>query len=128
MSEGAPATSKGPGISLVELERQLEAVLVAHEVLRRAWPKEPNILTRARIGRRVEDALAETQRLQDAITKADAKSLSDAAVHLRRLAVLLENRNKLLMRFEAPTEEEDRTMRHLLESALAVVEAAGVTA
>ena len=81
-------------------------------------------MTRAKIGQQVEDALAEIQRLQEAITTADAKGLFDAAVHLWRLSALLKNRNSLLMRFEAPTEEDDRTMRHLLESALVVVESA----
>ena len=42
--------------------------MVEYESLNRAWPKEPCILTRAKIGRRVENALAEIQRLQDTIT------------------------------------------------------------
>ncbi len=68
MSQGAAAASKGSDVSLVELERELEALLVEYESLSRAWPKEPCILTRAKIGRRVENALAEIQRLQDTIT------------------------------------------------------------
>ncbi len=125
MSQGALAASKGPDVSLVDLERELEGLLVEYESLSRVWPKEPDVLTRAKIGRRVEDALGQILRLQHAIGTAQAKSIPDAAVHLRRLTALLENRNRLLMRFEAPTEEDDRTMRHLLESALAVVESAG---
>ncbi len=124
MSEAAPRTSKGSSGGLAELERRRDALLIEHETLRRAWPKEPDILRRAKIGRRVEDALAEIQSLQKAITTADAKSLSDAAVHLRRLAALLETRDSPLLRLQAPPEKEGRTMRHLLESALAAVETA----
>ena len=76
----------------------------------------------------VEDALAEIQRLQNAIISAEAKSLPDAAVQLRRLAVLLENQDSPLLRLQAPSKEDGRTMRHLLGSALAAVETAGATA
>ena len=41
MSEGAPAALKEPGAGLVDLERELEALLVEYESLSRAWPKEP---------------------------------------------------------------------------------------
>ena len=36
MSEGAPVASKGPAAGLVELERELEALLVEYESLSRA--------------------------------------------------------------------------------------------
>ncbi len=52
MSQGAPVASKGPGASLVELERELDALLLEYESLSRAWPRKPDILTRAKIGRR----------------------------------------------------------------------------
>ena len=51
MTEGAPAASKEPGTGLVELERELEGLLVEYEFLSRAWPREPDILTRAKICR-----------------------------------------------------------------------------
>ena len=124
MGKGVLAALEKPDAGLGQLERELDALLLEYETLSEAWPREPHILRRAKIGRRVEDALAEIQRLQHAITKADAKSLSDAAVHLRRLAALLETRDSPLLRLQAPPEEEGRTMRHLLESALAAVETA----
>ena len=124
MSQGAPAASKGPDISLVDLERELEGLLVEYESLSRVWPKELDIQTRAKLGRRVEDALRRICELQHAIATAQAKTLPDAAVHLRRLAALLETRDSPLLRLQAPPEEEGRTMRHLLESALAAVETA----
>ncbi len=98
MSQGAPAASNVPDISLVDLERELEGLLVEYESLSRAWPKEPDILTRAKIGRRVEDALRRICELQHAIATAQAKSIPDAAVQLRRLAALLENQDNPLMR------------------------------
>ncbi len=75
MSEGVPAASKGAASNLVELERELDALLLEYESLSRAWPKEPDILTRAKIGRRVEDALRRICELQHAIATAQAKTL-----------------------------------------------------
>ncbi len=75
MSEAAPAASKGSDISLVDLERELDALLLEYESLSRAWPKEPHILTRAKIGRRVEDTLRRICELQQAIAKAQATTL-----------------------------------------------------
>ncbi len=124
MSEGAPAASKGSNISLVELERELEGLLVRHEFLNRGWPKEPDILTRAKIDRWVEDPFAEIQRLQSSLITARAKSLSDAAVHLRLLRVFLEGLDNQIMQFKTPSGKNGRTMKHLLVSALLVVEAA----
>ncbi len=98
MSEGAPAASNGPDVSLVELERELEALLVEYESASLAWPKEPNILTRAKIGRRVEDALRRICELQHAIGTTQAKSIPDAAVQLRRLAVLLDGQDDPILR------------------------------
>ncbi len=54
MSEGAPAALKGSDTNLVELERELEGLLVEYESLSRAWPKEPHVVARAKIGRQVE--------------------------------------------------------------------------
>ena len=108
MSQGAPAASKGPDISLVDLERELDVLLVEYESLSRAWPREPDILTRAKIGRRVEDALRRICELQHAIGTTQAKSLPDAAVRLRHLAVRLD--------------EQDEMSAWLLASALRAVE------
>jgi len=100
MSEDAP---------LVELERELKALLVEYDSLSRAWPKEPGAVARAEIGRKVEDALERIGELQYAIATSPADTLADAAVKLRRLDALLDG--------EDPA-------RRLLVSALAVVETA----
>ncbi len=64
MSEDVPAALKEPGAGLVDLERELEALLVEYESLSRAWPKEPRAVARAEIGRKVEDALERIGDLQ----------------------------------------------------------------
>ncbi len=121
MSEGAPA-------GLVDLERELEGLLVEYESLSRAWPKEPDILTRAKIGRRVEDALRRICELQHAIGTTQARTIPDAAVQLRRLAVLLDGQGGPILRLQAALEDQGEAVRRLLASALAAVEIAGVTA
>ncbi len=73
MSQGAPAASKRPAAGLVELKRELDALLLEYESASLAWPKEPDILTRAKIGRRVEDALRRICELQHAIATAQAR-------------------------------------------------------
>ena len=70
MSEGVPAALKKPGAGLVDLERELEALLVEYESLSRAWPKEPHVVARAKIGRQVEDTLDRIYELHRAITGA----------------------------------------------------------
>ncbi len=80
MSQGAPAASNGPGVSLVELERELDALLLEYESLNRAWPREPDILTRAKLGRRFEDALRRIYELQHAIATAQAKTITAATL------------------------------------------------
>ena len=125
MSEGAPAASKGPDVSLVDLEHELEGLLIEYEALSRAWPKEPDILTRAKIGRRVEDSLRRICELQHAIATAQAKTIPDAAVQLRRLAVLLDGQDDPILRLQAGLEGQREAVRRLLGSALAAVEAAG---
>ncbi len=109
MREDVPAALKEPGAGLVDLERELEALLVEYDSLSRAWPKEPHAVVRAEIGRKVEDALERIGELQCAIVTFPADTLADAAVKLRRLDALLDG--------------ED-TARELLSSALAVVETA----
>ena len=76
MSEGAPAASKRPAAGLVALERELEGLLLQYESASLAWPKEPDIQTRAKLGRRVEDALSRICELQHAIGTTQAKSIS----------------------------------------------------
>ena len=128
MSQGAPAASKGPDVSLVELERELEGLLIEYEALSWAWPKEPDIQTRAKIGRRVEDSLRRICELQHAIGTAQAKSIPDAAVQLRRLAVLLDGQDAPILRLKAGLDDQGEAARRLLASALAAVETAGATA
>ncbi len=125
MREGIPAALKEPGAGLVDLERELEALLVEYESLSRAWPKEPHAVARAEIGRKVEDALARIGELQYAIATTPARTVPEAAVHLRRLAALFEGWDDPLRRLMLSNDDDDgQTARCLLASALAVVEAA----
>ena len=127
MSQGAPAASNGPGASLVDLEHELEGLLVEYESASQAWPKEPDILTRAKIGRRVEDALRRICELQHAIGTTQARTIPDAAVQLRRLAVLLDGQDGPILGLQAVLEDQGEAVRRLLASALPVVEAAAKT-
>ena len=124
MSEGVPAALKKPGAGLVELESELEALLVEYEPLSQAWPKEPHAVARAEIGRKVEDALTRIGELQYAIATTPARTLPEAAVHLRRLAALFEGWDNSLRRLLMPDNNDGETARYLLASALAAVEAA----
>ncbi len=90
MREGVPAASTRPSATLVEMERELDALLVDYDSLSRAWPKEPRAVARAEIGRKVEDALERIGELQCAIVTFPADTLADAAVKLRRLDALLD--------------------------------------
>ena len=111
-------------VSLVELERELEALLVEYDSLSRAWPKEPHAVARAEIGRKVEGALARIGELQHAIATTSARTLPEAAVHLRRLAALFEGWDDPLRRLLMADDDTGQTARCLLTSALAAVEAA----
>ncbi len=117
MSEDVPAALKEPGAGLVDLERELEALLVEYESLSRAWPKEPHVVARAKIGRQVEDALGRIYGLHHAITRTQAETLPDAAVQIRRALAAIEAHD-----CKSPFAEVERTEIKLLGSALAVVE------
>ncbi len=117
MREDVPAALKEPGAGLVELERELEALLVEYDSLSRAWPKEPHAVARAEIGRQVEDALGRIYGLHHAITRTQAETLPDAAVQIRRALAAIEAHD-----CKSPFAEVERTEIKLLGSALAVVE------
>ena len=125
MNEGIPAASTKCDVSLAELESELEALLVEYESLSRAWPKEPDAVARAEIGRQTEDVRVRIGELQNAITTTPARTVLEAAVHLRRLAALFEGWDNPLRRLLLPEDDDDgQTARRLLASALAAVEAA----
>ena len=75
MSQGAPVAAKRSGAGLVELERELDALLLQYESASLAWPKEPHILTRAKIGRRVH---LETSRRRDVLPWSFHKEVAPA--------------------------------------------------
>ena len=100
-------------------------MLVEYESLSGAWPKEPDLLTRAKISRRVEDALRRICELQQAIGTTQARTIPDAAVQLRRPVVLLDRQDTPILRLEAGIEGRGEPVRRLLASALAAVETAG---
>ena len=58
------------------------------ELLNAAWPHAPDVLERAKIGRQRSNTLSEIGRLQQRIVQAQAVSLEDAAVQLRRLVAM----------------------------------------
>ncbi len=98
----------GPHQSLVDLEEQLADRLLDFERLDEAWPHVPYVLDRARIGQQRDDTLSEISRLQQRIVTAQAVTIEDAAVQLRRLKVWMGTR--------------DTVSERLLASVLAVVE------
>ncbi len=124
MGEGVPAASTRPSATLVEMELELTRLLIEYDDLETAWPKEPGAVARAEIGRQVEDALGRIYELHHAITGAQAETLPDAAVQLRRLAALFDGQGAPILSLQAALEGQNETAQRLLASALAAVEAA----
>ena len=124
MSKGVPAALKRPGATLVEMESELEALLIEYDELDTVGVKGHHVLVRARAGRRAADALLRIADLQRVIATTPARTLPEAAVHLRRLAALFEGWDNSLRRLLMPDNDDGETARHLLASALAAVEAA----
>ncbi len=77
------AAPTGTG-SLVEMERELTRLLIEYDELETAWPKCRHVLVRAKIGRRVADALARIDALEHAIATTPARTADEAAVRHRR--------------------------------------------
>ncbi len=124
MSEGAPAAPTRSSATLVELESELEDLLIEYDSLEAAWPNGRHVLVRAKIGRQAANALLHIADLQHAIATTPARTLPEAAVHLRRLAALFEGWDNPLRRLLMPDHDNGETARCLLASALAAVETA----
>ena len=85
----SPADLEQGADTLVEMERELIRLLLVYDELRTAWPKGGHVLVRARIGRRVADALARIDDLLHAIAMTPARTVDEAAVRHRRLSALM---------------------------------------
>ena len=86
-----PADLDGDGAAnkdLVEMERELTQLLLEYDVLQTAWPRGGHVLVRAKIGRRVANALARIDDLEHAIATTPARTVAEHAVRRRRLAAL----------------------------------------
>ena len=120
----SPADHEPGAGGLVEIEHELTRLLIQYDELETAWPKCRQVLVRAKIGRLAADALVRIDNLQNDIATTPARTLPEAAVQLRRLAALFEGWDNPLKRLLQPDDEDDgRTARFLLASALAAVEA-----
>ncbi len=124
MNEGVPVASTRSSATLVEMDRELEDLLIEYDELETAWPKGRHVLARARTGRQAADALHRIADLQHAIATTPARTVPEAAVHLRRLAALFEGWDNPLRRLLMPDNDDGQTARRLLASALAAVETA----
>ena len=102
------------------LENDVLHALLAFERLDEAWPHGRTALERTEIGRRRSIALLDVETLQQRILRAQAATLADAAVLLRRLVALADAD-------EAPNPRRlfaEPDVRRLIASVLAVVERA----
>ena len=106
------------------MELELTRLLIEYDELETAWPKGRHVLVRARTGRQAADALLRIADLQHAIATTPARTVPEAAVHLRRLAALFEGWDNPLRRLLMPDNDDGQTARRLLASALTAVEAA----
>ena len=122
MNESVPAISTRSSATLVELESELEALLLEYDELDTVGVKGHHVLVRARAGRQAAAALRRIADLQNAIATRPARTLPEAAVHLRRLAALFEGWENSLRRLLMPDNDDGETARYLLASALAAVE------
>ncbi len=78
-----------------------------HDALYKAWPKVRGVVNRARVSREIDETERQIVQIHIVIATAEARSLSDAAVQLRRVSARLE--------------DGDDMTRAMLASALAVV-------
>ncbi len=109
-----PAASK----TLVSLEQELVGRLLAFERLSNQRPRGRTAPERAEIGRQRSIALLDVETLQQRIMRAQAATLADAAVLLRRLVALADAN-------EAPNPRRlfaEPDVQQLVASVLAVVE------
>ena len=83
-----PAALDTGGGGLVEMEYELIRLLIEYDEPRTAWPKGGHVLIRAKIGRRVANALARIDDLEHAIATTPARTVAEHAVRRRRLAAL----------------------------------------
>ena len=104
MPDQAPA-----GADFAALERELVCLLLKLNALQEASPKVRRVIYRARVSRAIDTTEHRIAEIQSTIAAAEARSLSDAAVQLRRVSARLE--------------DGDDMSRTMLASALAVVEA-----
>ncbi len=105
-----------PVESPAALEQRLVDSLLRFEELSEAWPKGATAVERAEIGRRRSVALLDVETLQQRIMRARAATLADAAVQLRRLAVMADAEPRPHALLASPD------ARGLVASVLAVVE------
>ena len=105
-----------PSESLPALEQRLAERLLAFEHLDAAWPKGRTAIERTEIGRQCEDALFKIVALRNRIASGRAETLADAAVQLRRLAVMADEEPRPHVLLASPD------ARRLVASVLDVVE------
>ena len=84
-----------PDADLLALERELEEMLVRFEVLDTTWRKAPRALDRWALGKEHDAVLDRIRDLQDTIAQAPARSPTDVAVKLRRLAARIDGSDML---------------------------------